>query len=172
MTTSALDIINGAAKKLGVLFKGEALPSDEANDGLVALNNMLDSWSNEDLLTVAFTTETFSLTGAASYTIGSGGVFNTSRPINIASAVVTVGSVDYPLIPLTPQAYNEEIAIKSITSPIPKYLVYDNAYPLGTITLFAVPSSGSTLKMLSNKPLSNLSALTSTVDLPDRKSVV
>lgn len=166
MTTSALDIINGAAKKLGVLFKGEALPSDEANDGLLALNNMLDSWSNDDLITFALTNESFTLTGASSYTIGTGGNFNTSRPIDIASAVVRQGTIDYPLMVLSPQQYQQDIAMKSITGPIARFMVYDNNYPLATITLYPVDVAGATLRILSNKPLGNLSALTTTVDLP------
>jgi hypothetical protein len=45
-------------------------------------------------------------------------------------------------------------------------MTYDNGYPLGTISIYAVPTSGSSLRLLSNKPLANLSALTTTVDLP------
>lgn len=166
MTTSALDIITGAAKLLGVIFKSEPLDSDEANDGLVLLNDMLDSWSNDSLTTSAYTLESFSLTGAASYTIGASGTFNTSRPINIVTAVVRISSVDYPLEIITQEQYQLEIPQKSISSQIPEVLTYDNGYPLATITMYAVPTSGSTLRLLSNKPLSNLSALTTTVDLP------
>lgn len=166
MTTSALDIITGAAKLIGVVFKSEALASDEANDGLVALNEMLDSWSNDNLITTADTLESFNLTGAASYTIGTGGNFNTTRPISIISAVVRLASVDYSLKVISPEQYQQEVPIKSITSPIPQYLVYDNAYPLGNITMYAVPTSGSTLRLLCDKPISNLSALTTTVDFP------
>lgn len=166
MTTSALDIITGAARLVGVGYKSEVLAADEANDGLLTLNDMLDSWSNDNLLTTSLTLESFSLTGASSYTIGTGGNFNTSRPINIVTAVVRLASVDYPLTIITPEQYQTEIAEKSITSSIPEYLTYDNGYPLGIITMYATPSSGSTLRMLSNKPLANLSALTTTVDLP------
>lgn len=166
MTTSALDIITGAAKLLGVLFKNEQLSADEANDGLIALNEMLDSWSNDNLSTFADTLDSFSLTGASSYTMGTGGTFNAARPINIISAVVRVSSTDYKLEPITEQQYQTEIAVKSITSSIPKYITYDNGYPLATIKMYAIPTSGSTLYLQSKKPLSNLSLLTTTVDLP------
>lgn len=166
MTTSALDIITGAAKLIGVIFKSEALDADEANDGLVLLNDMLDVWSNDGLMTTANTLESFNLTGAASYTIGTGGVFNTSRPLSIISAVVRLSSVDYPLKIIPLDQYQKEIPIKSITSPIPEYLTYDNGYPLGVITMYAVATAGSTLRLLSDKPISNLSALATTVDFP------
>jgi hypothetical protein len=166
VTTSALDIITGAAKLLGVLFKSETLSADEAADGLVTLNDMLDSWSNDGLIGSASTIESFSLTGASSYTIGSGGTFSTTRPINLLTAVVRLSSVDYPLEIITQEQYQTEISVKSITSSIPQYLTYDNAYPLGVIKMFPIPTSGSTLYLQSDKPLSNLSALTTTVDLP------
>lgn len=165
MTISALDIITGAAKLIGVIFKSETLSSDEANDGLVALNDMLDTWSNDNLVTISDTIENFSLTSSASYTIGSGGDFNTTRPLNIISAVVRVGSIDYALEPITLDEYQEQIPLKSIQSTIPKYYNYDNGYPLGTFRIYFVPNGG-TLYLQSSKPLANLSSLTTTVNLP------
>lgn len=166
MTTSALDIITGAAKKIGVIFKSEVLDDDEANDGLITLNDMLDTWSNDNLTTFSYTLENFPLTGAASYTIGTGGNFNTSRPINIVTAVVRIGTIDYDLAPITEEQYQLDIAFKGITLQIPKFITYDNGYPLGIIKMYAVPTAGGTLYLQSNKPLSNLSALTTAVDLP------
>jgi len=166
MSTTALDLITGAAKLIGVTFKSEQLSADEAADGLVALNDMLDSWSNDNLLTYAYFLENFTLTGATSYTIGTGGNFNTTRPINIATAVVRSGSIDYPLEIMTPEQYQTEIALKSITSPIPQYLTYSNDYPLGIIKLYPVATAGTVLYLQSNKPLSNLSSLVTVFDLP------
>ena len=166
MTISALDIITSAAKKIGVVFKSEVLDDDEANDGLIALNDMLDTWSNDNLTTFAYTLENFTLTGAASYTIGTGGTFNTARPINIVTAVVRIGSIDYDLTPITQEQYQLDIAFKGITLQIPQLITYDNGYPLGTIKMYSIPTAGGILYLQSNKPLSNLSALTTTVDLP------
>ncbi len=164
--TTALDIITSAAKLIGVLFKSETLASDEANDALTALNDMLGGWSNDNLITFAYVLENFPLTGAASYTIGSGGAFNTVRPVTIVDAVVRVGTIDYPLELISPEQYQTEIAYKSITSYVPKYITYDNAYPLATIKMYPVPSGGSTLYLQSNKPLTEFATLSATVDLP------
>lgn len=166
MTTTALDIITGAAKLIGVVFKSESLSADEANDGLVVLNDLLDSWSNDNLIGSAYTIENFPMTGAASYTMGVGGDFNTSRPINIVTAVIRYGSIDYPMLIIPPDQFQETIALKSIHAPYPALLTYDNAYPLATIKMYTIPDSGATLYLQSNKPLSNLSSLTATVDLP------
>jgi hypothetical protein len=164
--TTALDIITGSAKLLGVIAVGEAMTNDEAQDGLTTLNDMLDSWSSDLGVVYANTLESFNLTGAASYTIGVGGNFNTSRPTYIKTAVVRIASVDYPLQIITEEQYQNEIAIKSITTQIPQFLVYAVDYPLSTIYMYPIPSGGSTLRMLSFKPITNLSALTTTVTFP------
>lgn len=163
--TSALDIITGGAKLLGLVFKSEALAADEAADGLITLNDMLDTWSNDNLATFAYTLESFPLTSSVSYTIGVGGNFNTARPINIVDAVIRSGSIDYPLTVITQEEYQTQIANKTIASTIPQYLTYDNGYPLGIIKMYPV-ASGGTLYLQSNKPLSNLSGLSTVVDLP------
>lgn len=164
--TTALDIIVGAAKLIGVVFKSETLDDDEAQDGLTALNDLLDSWSNDNLSTYAYTLESFPLTNMPSFTMGIGGDFNTVRPINIATAVLRFATVDYDLDIITLDEYQTEIPVKSISSPIPQVLAYDNNYPLATIRIYPVPQSGSTLFLQSNKPLANLSSLTASVDLP------
>lgn len=166
MVTTALDIITGAAKLIGVVFKSEALDSDEASDGLVTFNEMLDSWSNDLTTIYADTLESFPITGASSYTIGTGANFNTTRPTNIISAVVRIASVDYPLEIINQQQYQEQIAVKSTTTSVPEYLTYDNGYPLGVIKMYAIPTSGSTLFLQTNKPITNFLALTTSVDLP------
>lgn len=163
--TTALDIINGAAKLIGVQFKSEQLDTDEANDALVQLNDMLDSWSNDNLVIYADTDESFPLTGAASYTMGPSGAFNTTRPMLINFVVIRVGGVDYTLDLISQEQY-AEIAIKSTQAQIPAYYTYDNAYPLATLQFWMVPTAGSTLYISSNKPLANLSSLTASVALP------
>lgn len=166
MTTTALDLITGAAKLNGVLFKNEQLSDDEANDGLVLLNDMLDTWSSEVGAIYADTVETFTLTGASSYTIGTGGTLNTTRPINILSVLVRISGFDYKLEPLDTYQFQTQIGAKSVSSQVPEYYTYDNNYPLATLTMYTIPTSGGTLVLQSNKPLSNLATLATAVSLP------
>lgn len=163
--TTALDVITDAMKLLGVLFKSETPSADEAADGLTALNDLLDSWSNDGLMTPSFAWENFPLTaGTATYTIGSGGTFNTSRPITIAAAFVRVGTIDHPLDIITPEQYETDITVKTIASTYPRFMVYDNAHPLSTIYLYPVPaSSATTLHLLSNKALDTYTSTSDTV---------
>jgi hypothetical protein len=164
--TTASAIITQAAKKIGVAFKNEALAADEAADGLTALNNMLASWSNDSLLVYSRTWESFTLvSNTASYTIGVGGDFNTTRPIAIVEAHVKISSIDYPLEIIPDEVYNHFIQLKTIQTSPAQYLTYDNANPLGTIRLYPVPASNDTLFLLTEKPATAL-ALTDTLSFP------
>lgn len=161
--TTALQLITGAARLIGIVRKGEALDNDEAMDGLTALNDMLASWSNNGLLTVSRVWEYFTVSAATSYTIGSGQSLNTTRPIKIVAAFFRSGDIDYPLEIISDEQY-ESITLKTLQSDFPCYLNYDNAYPYGTIRLY--PQGAGQLHLLSEKPIGNIASLTTTVDLP------
>jgi len=163
---TALDIITSAMRKAGVLTKNETPDDDEAQDGLESLNDLLDSWSNESMAIVARTTETYTLTGGdGTYTIGSGADIDTARPIEIAAMYITSGTTDYWLTQIDDETY-AKITQKSIQSSLPLYFNYDNANPTATIKLWPVPAAANTLNIVSNKPLTKLSALTTSVVLP------
>jgi hypothetical protein len=150
---TARTIIRRAMQKAGILSKTEQPSSDEANDALDTLNDLLSSVGNENLMIYARLTESFTLTAnQASYTIGTGGNFNTTRPLAIASGFVRIGGLDYPLYPLRDTSYDENVNIKALSN-IPERYVYDNAFPLGTLTLYPVPSSAWQIFLRMEKPL-------------------
>lgn len=166
--TTARDIIKKALQKNGVLVKSEAPSDDEAQDGLDSLNAMISSWFNESLTVYARTWETFNnaiTNGNASYTIGSGGSLNTTRPNNILAAYIRLVGQDYDLTIVDDEYYNS-IANKSLAG-IPTFLNFDNAYPLSTIRLWPVPQATYSLFILSEKPLTSFSTLDTVVSLPD-----
>ncbi len=47
--TTALDLVTSALKRINSYQPGEQLASDDANDALETLNELLDSWSNQKL---------------------------------------------------------------------------------------------------------------------------
>jgi hypothetical protein len=53
MTTTVQDIIRGALSLIGVLDIGEAVPPDEAADGLAIFNDMVASWDSKGVHTGA-----------------------------------------------------------------------------------------------------------------------
>jgi hypothetical protein len=153
---TGLDIIKGALRKIGALTKSEAPDGDEAQDALNALNAILSSWSNEANKVYARTTETFNtVTNTASYTIGTGATFNTSRPIKIISAYTrNGGSDDYPVDIITDENY--AIICQKAVNGRPYYLNYTTSYPNGVIKLWPVPDKVYPLTLVSEKELSSV----------------
>ena len=163
--TTARNIIKRAFQLNGVLTKNEDPSGDEASDGLSSLNNMVASWSNDSLLIYARLSESFPLvSGQASYTIGTGANFNTTRPTQILSAFTRVGGIDYRASIINGVEY-DNISQKGLANFVPEVLFYDGNNPVGTITLYPVPTTG-TLFLRTEKPLTSFATLDTDVDLP------
>lgn len=89
----ALDIIQGALRTIGALEAGETADSDQANDALLLLNEMLASWSNSHMLVHYASELVFNLTpNVKDYTIGQNGTAATTFTGSIASTTLTVTS--------------------------------------------------------------------------------
>lgn len=160
---TASSIIRRSMRLIGALAEGETPSASEQADGLEALNAMLDSWRNESLAVYSLRDEVLTLTGAASYTIGTGGNLNTTRPVKIASAYQRVGTTDYPLRIASALAW-ADLTAKAATSDVADLLYYDPAYPLGVLYLYPIPSAG-VLHLVTWVPLVSYAAA-DTVALP------
>ena len=162
------DLITASLLDLGAIASGESPTADEAADAFAALNNLLESWRLESLLTYAITTVTKVLTGATSYTIGPGGDINTTRPVRLERASLRLQTdpvLDYPLQILTDEEY-ESLALKSMTSTLASALYLDRAFPLATVYLWPVQAAGPTLVLYPWTPLTAFASLDTTVTLP------
>ncbi len=146
---------------------GGSLSSAEQTHWLARLNAMMDSWSIERLMCYQLLEENFPLvSGTASYTIGSGGTFNTTRPTKINNAWVRdTSSYDQTLNIITKEQYDRLVA-KSATGSYPDSLSYDPAYPLGTIYCYPKPGSGLTLYIESWKQLQQFGSTSTAIALP------
>lgn len=153
--STAADLIARALRVINVLASGETPTANEQSDALATLNSMLDAWRTESLMVYALRTEQLAMTGAASYTVGTGGDLNTTRPVKIESAYWRNGDVDYPLRLADAKAW-AGVADKS-TAGTPDWLYYEPAYPLGVVHLTPAPSSG-TLHLVTWTPFAALGA--------------
>lgn len=163
--TTARNIIKRALQKNGVLTKSENPSGDEASDALETLNDLIGSWSNDSLLIYARLSESFPLvSGQASYTIGSGGDFDTARPLQILTAFTRIGNIDYDIDIISDVDF-DEISQKNISSSIPDVMFYQSSSPLGNITIYPVPTTGS-LHIRSEKQLSEFTTLDTDLELP------
>lgn len=163
------DLITGSLRLLGAVASGESLGAAEATDGLSALNDMIDGWSTEQLLIPNKVREVFALVaGQESYTMGSGGNFNTARPQKIENALIQIAGTD-PVLEIPVRILNQDqyagLMIKTVQSTYPTDLYSDGAYPLTSISVWPVPNSSCSLVLYSWKPLSQL-ALDTVISLP------
>lgn len=163
---TAQTIITGAFNKTGILRKGEVPDAVDSADALDVLNDILGSWSNESLLLPATVTETISISPASSYSIGTGQTLNTERPMWIKTATIASGGLDYVMEILNEEDFQTRIVQKTISTNIPQFLTYNNAFPTGTIKLWPVLTTATTITLQSEKQLTSFAALTTTFTMP------
>lgn len=167
MATGAT-IIEGALRKIGQIESGEVPTADEYADALETLNDILDSLNNERLMCFALQTETLTLANADNtYTVGTSGDLNTTRPVEIVSAYIVSGTISYPVEIISEEEY-AEIQDKATTSDWPTHLVYRPtiASSLGTVVVYPTPNGTATLKLVTRIPLSSIASTATTVTLP------
>lgn len=140
------DTITRAMKALGTLGRTEVPSGQEYIDGLYVYNQLLESWSNENLMSYATLQRSHTLSAnTQSYTIGSGGTISTTRPLDITQAFVRDSNNNDFQLTIIPRDQWNTIGDKTVTSQIPEYLFYDSTYPLGVIYLFPIPTETYTL---------------------------
>jgi len=89
-----IDIISRALKDIGALASGETPAPEEAQDAFDMLNDMIDQWSNEDMMIFYKTEIIYPITpGQTQYTIGPGGQVGASITGSIAGNVLTVTGI-------------------------------------------------------------------------------
>jgi hypothetical protein len=125
-------LITAALQDLRVLQVGETVSANDATFALDRLNDWVNSLANEGLTVYAQARTLWTISTAASYTIGVGGVINCARPTgpmditNIGFQDTSVSpTIEYNLGPvLTEDAY-AGIAQKALTSVYPQAAYYN-----------------------------------------------
>lgn len=164
---TAQTIIDRALRLLGQTESGESPTTEESNDGLVALNAMLESWQTERLIVFAYVDTAFTLSaGDGSYTLGPSGNFNlTPRPSKLENCFIRASGIDYP-VELVGQQRWFAIPDKTTQSDIAILAYYEPTLLTGTLQLWPVPSVANSLHVVTWSPVSSLATLATTVSLP------
>lgn len=100
-TQSAQDIILGALKRINAYAPGQPLDATTAADALQLLNDMMDSWSNDNLLCFSSNENILYFTGGQSvYTVGNpqssttlSGTFTSGSPTITAVSNIPTGAL-------------------------------------------------------------------------------
>lgn len=164
------DLIKGSMRLLGALSTGETPSADELSEGLFALNDMVESWSTEGLIIPTMVREAFTLTaGTQTYTMGTGGSFNTTRPLVIEGAALEDQSatpkLEIPVAVLTPIEW-AALPLKTMSSTLPTKLYAEGTSPLETVNIWPNPTVANKLVIYSRKAISSFAGANTTISLP------
>ena len=179
----ALDIIKRALRLSNNLASGETPSAAEAEDGLVALNGMIDSWQIERLMIYTIqrvTTDVLgnvlALTpGSQSYAVGQGvqsqyPQFNIPRPPRIEGvSIIYLANPSQPLeIPCQMLTKDQwaAIPVKNIQSTIPLQCWNDLSFPNMILNFWCIPSIVNNLALYCWNPLSFFPNLNTLLSFP------
>ena len=139
-TYTAGDQINRALRLIGMLAEGELPSVETANDSLMALNQMIDSWNTERLSVFCTQDQVFTWpAGILSRTLGPTGDFAGLRPVLLDDATYYRDpgtGVSFGIKFINQQQYNG-IAVKTVTSTYPQVIFVNNTFP--DVEMFVYP---------------------------------
>jgi len=162
----AIDLIKKAMIKIGALAVGETPSAAEAQDGLAALNDVLESWSLESLSVYGSMPETFTtVAGQAIYSLGAGGDWATARPTIINGLYTNVDGIDFPASEWSIGEYNS-VGLKTQQQAIVQRWVYVNDAPLSKIILWPTPARAVPITIDAPRILTNVATIAVQLFLP------
>lgn len=140
---TAGDLINGALRLIGQLAEGETPSAETSNDALVALNQMLDSWSTERLSIFSTQDQVFTWpAGRRFQTLGPTGDFIGNRPVQLDDSTFfrdAGTNVSFGIKIINQQQY-DGIAVKTVTSTYPQVIWLNMDIPNIQMYVYPVPT--------------------------------
>lgn len=163
---TALDLIQGAMKLLGVLSPDAALTSGEQSDGLTALNDLLEGWALNPTNVHKPTLSAVVTLGDNPHTLGSGGDWDLPRPIRVDAIQAQISTGEDRAVTLIGWEDYAAIRLKGLATDCPEFAYIANDYPLTKVYLYPVPAAGMQLSIWTIQPLQSFAATSTTVSLP------
>jgi hypothetical protein len=140
---TAGDQINRALRLLGVLAENETPSAAMSQDGLMAMNQMIDSWDTERLSVFCTQDQTFTWpAGQITRTLGPSGNFVGLRPVLLDESTYyrdASTNVSFGIKFINQQQYNG-IAVKTVTSTYPQVIFVNMGFPNVTMTIYPQPT--------------------------------
>ena len=162
---TALKIVSRSMRMFGGIESGEIPSLDEQADGFEALNSLLSAWSARTWI-IPYRTRDAAMavpSSANSYSIGSGGDFNTARPIRIDAVTINSGNATYPLTEKTLDHYNANV---DSSEQIPDFFYYEPVFPLGLLYFPTKLGTSMTVTIDSLKPFTSFALISTSIDFP------
>lgn len=168
--TTPVEIINLALKQAGVLGVGQTATPEDLADAFKLLNMMLAQWSVKRSIVFRIADIACVSTGAATYTVGPGGSFNTPRPSKIVGVygrqlTPPQFPTDFPMELIQSQTDWGRIGNKTIVS-MPNAAFYDPQQPLGVLYVWPIAPTGYELHIQVLVPLTQFATPYDNITLP------
>jgi hypothetical protein len=166
---TAADLINSALRLIGQLAESEVPSNATSQDSLVALNQMIDSWSTERLS--VFSTQDQVETWPANTrlrTFGPTGDIVGTRPAYFDDSTYFLDpstGISYGLKFINQQQYNG-IAFKTVTSTYPQVIWVNMTFPNVEVYVYPVPTRTLEFHFVSVEPLIQPAILTTALAYP------
>ena len=168
-TYTANDQINRALRLLGILAEGETPSAATSQDALVALNQMIESWSIERLSVFCTQDQTFTWpAGEYIRTLGPSGNFIGLRPVMLDEATYYRDpgtNVSFGIKFINQQQYNG-IAVKTVTSTYPQVIFVNMGFPDITMSIYPRPTRDLEWHFISVQELSQPATLATELHFP------
>ena len=136
---NALSIITSALQTLGVAAIGQTINPEDASVSLTALNDLVDSWTNQTLFSQTTIETIYAMPGnAPTLTIGPGLQININRPMQLEDGIfMRKGNQDYPIEVIARVTY-ENIKYKSMQAFVPDFIYYDTDVTGGLLYFYPI----------------------------------
>jgi hypothetical protein len=168
-TYTANDQINGALRLIGMLAEGETPSAATSQDALLALNQMIDSWSTERLSVFSTQDQVFSWTpGLIHRTFGPTGDFVGNRPIMLDDSTYfrdPASGISFGIKIINQQQY-DGIAVKTVTSTYPQVMWINMDYPNIDMYVYPVPTKTLEWHFISVTELDQPASLSTVIAFP------
>lgn len=167
MSSTAQQLINGALRAIGQLEQGQEPDAEASADALLAMNQMIDSWSTERLSVYSMQDQTFTWpANTISRTVGPTGNFVGTRPVLVDdSTFFKANNLRYNLALLNVDQYNG-IALPTVTSTLPQALYVNMTMPDATMYIYPVPTQAIELHLMSVQELTQPATLATELVVP------
>jgi len=166
---TAGDQINRALRLLGVLAENETPSAAMSQDGLMAMNQMIDSWDTERLSVFCTQDQIFTWpAGEYIRTLGPSGNFVGLRPVLLDEATYFRDpgtNVSFGIKFINQQQYNG-IAVKTVTSTYPQVIFVNMGFPDVTMSIYPRPTRDLEWHFVSVQKLDEPAALVTDLFFP------
>lgn len=153
------ELIHSSFRLIGAIAGGETLETNELNDALVSLNQMLSSWNTEGASIVARKRLLQSVAGT------NGPFALSERPVRIESASVACGGIDSSLEIVDSVGW-EATPEKAAQSVYVRKLYCDYGYPAAAVFIAPIPRLSGQLEMWIYVTMPQFASLAQIIDLP------